>query len=67
VTSGRVRGKNRSRAVPRAGVSGGLTSTGRAWKTSKVSGGPVVVAGTFAGVLPSMVNVAPQVTVRLTV
>src|SRR5688572_19316644 len=44
----------------------GLVRTGRAWRTSNVTGGPsvVVVPGTFCGALPLMVNVAPQVTVR---
>jgi hypothetical protein len=44
----------------------GLVRTGRAWRTSKVTGGPSVLAvpGTLAGALPLTVNVAPQVTVR---
>jgi len=48
------------------GYSYGLVRTGRAWRTSKVMGGPsvVVVPGTSVGALPLTVNVAPQVTVR---
>ena len=55
-----------SRADGRAGQLYGLVRTARAWRTSKVTGGPsvVVVPGTSAGALPLTVNVAPQVTVR---